>query len=42
MRKESIENNTPMPTWRVDKTRPIGKHNVGTVMMKLSEICDFY
>jgi hypothetical protein len=41
MRKESIENNTHMPTWRVDKTRPIGKHTLGNVMMKLSEMCAF-
>jgi hypothetical protein len=30
-----------MPTWRVDKTRPIGKHTLGNVMTKLSEMCNF-
>jgi hypothetical protein len=41
MRKENIENNNPMPTWRVDKKRPVGKHTLGNVMTKLSEMCDF-
>jgi hypothetical protein len=41
MEQEYKDTNTPMPPWRIDKTKPIGHNTLSNVMTNLSEICEF-
>jgi hypothetical protein len=41
MEQEYKDTNTPMPPWRIEKTKPIGHNTLSSVMTILSEICEF-